>query len=45
VIPDDVKRISKQVLAHRIILRQEAVLDGVTQQAVVDEIVKSVKVP
>jgi MoxR-like ATPase len=45
MIPDDVKRISAHVLAHRIILKQEAILDGVTQQAVVDEIVKSVKVP
>jgi len=45
VIPDDVKRISTHVLAHRIILNQEAILDGVTQEAVVDEIVKSVKVP
>ena len=45
VIPDDVKRISTHVLSHRIILKQEAVLDGVTQQSVIDEIVKSVKVP
>jgi MoxR-like ATPase len=45
VIPDDVKRVSRQVLAHRIILKQEAILDGVTQQKIADNIIQSVKVP
>jgi MoxR-like ATPase len=45
VIPDDVKRVAPHVLEHRVILRQEAVLDGVTQQTVVREVVQSVKVP
>jgi len=45
VIPDDVKRVSKHVLAHRIILKQEAVLDGVTQQSIADHVIQSVKVP
>ncbi len=45
VIPDDVKRVAQHVLPHRVIIKQEAVLDGVTQNAVVDEILKSVKVP
>ncbi len=45
VIPDDVKRVSTHTLAHRVILKQEAVLDGVTKGAVVDDVLKSVKAP
>ena len=45
VIPDDVKRVAPHVLAHRLILTQEALLDGVAQKSVVDDIMKSVKVP
>ncbi len=45
VIPDDVKRVAQHVLPHRIIVSQEALLDGVTQGAVVQDILKEVKVP
>jgi MoxR-like ATPase len=45
VIPDDVKRVSPHVLPHRVILKQEAVLDGATKGAVVDDVLKSVKAP
>ncbi len=45
VIPDDVKRVSRHVLPHRVILTQDAILDGATQGSVADTIVKSVKVP
>jgi len=45
VIPDDVKRAAQHVLPHRIIMSQEALLDGVTQGAVVQDILKEVKVP
>ncbi len=45
VIPDDVKRVAPHVLAHRLILTQDALLDGLTQGGVVDLILKSVKVP
>ena len=45
VIPDDVKRIAPHVLAHRLILRQEAILDGVTQFTIVQQLIQSVKVP
>src|SRR6266850_1002213 len=31
VIPDDVKKVAPNVLAHRLVLRQEAILDGLTQ--------------
>src|SRR3989449_3015740 len=34
VIPDDVKRVAPHVLPHRLILNQEALLDGTTQASV-----------
>jgi MoxR-like ATPase len=45
VIPDDVKRVAPYVLSHRIILRQEAILDGVTQSTIVKQLVQTTKVP
>jgi MoxR-like ATPase len=45
VVPDDVKRVAPYVLAHRIVLRQEAILDGVTQSTIVRQVIQSVKVP
>jgi MoxR-like ATPase len=45
VIPDDVKRVAPYVLAHRLVLRQEAILDGVTQSTIVNQVIQSTKVP
>ena len=45
VIPDDVKRVAPHVLQHRLILNQEATLDGITQAKVVAEILSRTKVP
>jgi MoxR-like ATPase len=45
VIPDDVKRVAPNVLAHRLVLKQEAILDGLTQLAVVNQVVQATKVP
>ena len=45
VIPDDIKRVAPYVLPHRIILTQEAVLDGKTQSSVVAEIINTTKTP
>ncbi len=45
VIPDDVKRVAPYVLAHRIVLRQEAILDGVSQSTIVNQVIQSTKVP
>ncbi len=45
VIPDDVKRVAPNVLPHRLILSQEALLDGTTQASVSSMVVNSVKVP
>ena len=45
VIPDDVKRVAPHVMAHRLVLKQEAVLDGVTKESVVADLLKSAKTP
>lgn len=45
VIPDDVKRVAPHIIAHRLVLKQEAVLDGATKAGVADEILKSAKSP
>src|SRR2546421_521055 len=45
VVPDDVKRVAPHVLPHRLILSQEALLDGTTQASVSSGIVNSVKAP
>jgi len=45
VIPDDVKVSSRPVLRHRIILRPEADLEGITPDQVVDDVLRAVEVP
>ncbi len=45
VVPDDVKLAAKYVLPHRIILKPEAEVEGVTPEKVVEEVLKSVPVP
>ena len=45
VVPDDVKRVARHVLPHRVLISQEAILDGVTETAVVEEIISTVRVP
>lgn len=45
VTPDDVKYVSKPVLNHRIIVKPEYRLKGLSVEDVIDEILKSVKVP
>jgi MoxR-like ATPase len=45
VLPDDVKRMTLPVLAHRMILRPESRLRKVTPAAVVNEILTEVSVP
>lgn len=45
VTPDDVKYVSKSVLNHRIIVKPEYRLKGLSVEDVIDEILKSVKVP
>jgi MoxR-like ATPase len=45
VTPDDVKMVIKPVLRHRIVLRSEAEIDGITPDQVLDELINSVAVP
>ena len=45
VIPDDVKAASGPVLRHRIVLRPEADLEGLTPDQVIGEVVRTVEVP
>ena len=45
VIPDDVKEIAVEVLAHRVILKPEARLMRKTREMVIEEILDSTEVP
>lgn len=45
VTPDDVKYVSKSVLSHRIIVKPEYRLKGLSVEDVINEILKSIKVP
>ena len=45
VIPDDVKRIVKNVLSHRIAVKTEFALQGVTPERVIDDVLSRVEVP
>ena len=45
VVPDDVKMVTQDVLAHRVILNIEDVLEGAKPGEVVEEIVNQVPVP
>jgi MoxR-like ATPase len=45
VIPDDVKAASGPVLRHRIVLRPEADLEGLTPDQVIGDVVRTVEVP
>ena len=44
-MPDDVKRVTVPAMAHRIILRAESRLKGVTGEQVMEEILGKVAVP
>ncbi|MER3501227.1 MAG: hypothetical protein IMHGJWDQ_001961 [Candidatus Fervidibacter sp.] len=45
VVPDDVKAVAKPVLRHRLLLKPEAELEGLTPDAVIDALLDSVPVP
>lgn len=45
LIPDDVKQVARPVLRHRLQLRPEAELEGITTARAVDELCASVEVP
>jgi len=45
LIPDDVKSIAPPILRHRMILKPEADLEGVTPDQVVAEVVAGIAIP
>jgi MoxR-like ATPase len=45
MIPDDVKAVAPAVLRHRLLLKPEADLDGITADQVVGEVIAAVEVP
>lgn len=45
VTPDDIRDVAHPSLRHRILLRSEAEIEGVTPDSILDEIVTSVEVP
>ena len=45
VVPDDVKRMAAPVLRHRIILKPEAEIEGVTPDRVIRDLAEAVSVP
>ncbi len=45
VIPDDVKASVRPVLRHRIMLRPEADLEGITPDQVLEDVLRAVEVP
>ncbi len=45
VTPDDVKTLATDALAHRVILDMEHVLEGVTDEAVIQEVLRGVEPP
>ncbi|MEL6917531.1 MAG: MoxR family ATPase [Bacteroidota bacterium] len=45
VTPDDIKKVCKPILAHRIILTPEREMEGFTPEKVVQQIVETIEVP
>ena len=45
VTPDDVKALARPVLRHRVAVRPEAELEGVTAEGVLDQVLATVPVP
>jgi len=45
LLPDDVKAAAAPVLRHRLVLRPEADLEGVTADRIVSDVIRAVEVP
>jgi MoxR-like ATPase len=45
VVPDDVKEAAAPVLRHRIVVKPEADLEGITAEQVVEDVIRSIEVP
>lgn len=44
VIPEDIKKVAKNTLAHRLILSYEAVVDEVNEEFLIEEILKNIEI-
>ncbi|MDQ7009764.1 MAG: AAA family ATPase [Candidatus Gracilibacteria bacterium] len=44
VIPEDIKKIATNVLSHRLVLNYEAISDDITNEKIIDVILKNIKV-
>lgn len=45
VTPEDVKKVVKPVMGHRIILSPEREMEGMTPETVIDMLVQAVEIP
>jgi MoxR-like ATPase len=45
VAPEDVKRVARPVLAHRLVLTPDAAVEGVDKRSVIDDVLDDVPVP
>ena len=45
VLPDDIKHMALPVLRHRLLLRPEAEMEGVTAEAIIEDIIATTEVP
>jgi MoxR-like ATPase len=45
VLPDDVKELAVEVIAHRLVLSFDAVADGVSAESVVQRLIEAVPPP
>jgi MoxR-like ATPase len=45
IVPDDVKEAALPVLRHRLVLKPEADLEGVTADQVLQDIIRSIEIP
>ncbi|MEJ2234739.1 MAG: hypothetical protein P8X67_12510, partial [Syntrophobacterales bacterium] len=45
IVPDDIKEMALPVLRHRVILRPEAELEGLTPDRVLSQILEGIPVP
>lgn len=45
VMPDDIKKMARYTLAHRIVLKTEAQVEGRTKEQIIEEVLRSVVVP
>jgi MoxR-like ATPase len=45
VTPDDIKEVARPILRHRLVVRPEAEIEGLTPDRVVDDLLARVPVP